>query len=92
MSFIAKSVHHISTHIVGRRCLGLLLRIMDTNSTGNNNMLWARIERKITGSFISYKLPWRMEFIDIEEWMKKNMPEWTVLHCCVENPKQMLDW
>jgi len=57
---------------------------MDTNSTGNNNMLWARIERKNTKSFINYKLPWRMEFIDIEEWMKKNMPEWIVVNCSVE--------
>lgn len=47
-------------------------------------MLWARIERKNTKSFINYKLPWRMEFIDIEEWMKKNMPEWIVVNCSVE--------
>ena len=49
-------------------------------------MLWARIERPSTKSSIMYKLPWRMEFIDIEEWMKKNMPEWVLKECYMENP------
>lgn len=58
---------------------------MNTNA-GNNNMLWAQLIRKSTGSTITYKLPWRMEFLDIETYMKKHMPEWTVQACSVENP------
>ena len=61
---------------------------MNTNA-GNNNMLWARFERKSTGSSVMYKLRWRMEFIDIEEWGKKNMPEWVVKECYMENPSKI---
>ena len=49
-------------------------------------MLWAKIVRKNTGSVINYKLPWRMEFLDIEEYMKKEMPEWIVTECSIHNP------
>jgi len=59
---------------------------MSNTNAGNNNMLWAKIVRKNTGSVINYKLPWRMEFLDIEEYMKKEMPEWIVTECSIHNP------
>ena len=46
-------------------------------------MLWARIERKATGSKMNYKLPYRMEYIEIEEWLKKHMVGWLALSVAI---------
>lgn len=52
-------------------------------------MLWARIKRENTGSIIMYKLPYKMEFIDIEAWMVVNMPGWIVKECYMVNPEKV---
>ena len=50
-------------------------------------MLWARICRESTGSFSSYKLPYRMEVIEIEDYLKKNLPGWSLVMASVEHPE-----
>ena len=50
---------------------------------------YVRMDRPLTGSYVTYKLPFAMTAVQIDYWVGQNMPNWEVIMACPVNPDEV---
>ena len=49
-------------------------------------VLYCRLDREKTGSYLTYKLPHPMTVGEADRWVEKTLPEWELIHSTRVNP------
>jgi len=51
-------------------------------------VLYCRLDREKTGSYLTYKLPHPMRAEEADRWIEKYLPGWEIIHSTRSNPDE----